>query len=500
MRIVLPVLAVVLLGFSAQGGDVATEGRTKTIAPYVDDQTYLVVHIDVTRVDLDVVAKYLEALGVENLNQAKDMAAAVKTKFLKSGGKDFYVLMNWAHPIEEYLVVMPMAKERGRQFMTAIELMAGSHENVAFFVGDDALLAGPKQRLARLQDFQKKALPDVTKAFAAVGDGAVQVVFLPPAPLTRAMFEMFPELPKEIGGKTSGLNFQWAAARVDAGEALTAKIVVQAPNAKAAEEMGDVLERALSFAEKSAEVKRFLPDFAKMVPLLTPKVQGDRLALTLNDKDLSAVLLPLIAKQREAARRMTSVNNLKQIGLAMHGFHDVYKAFPPASTYDAKGQPLLSWRVYLLPFVEESPLFQEFRLNEPWDSAHNKKLIARMPQVYRSPALKNVEKGKTTYLVPVGPNTIFGGKKGMPIQKITDGTSNTIMVLEADDSRAVFWTQPEDYKIDAKNPLAGLVRPGTGGFNAAFADGSVQCMADTLDAATLRGMYTASGGEILKMR
>jgi prepilin-type processing-associated H-X9-DG protein len=205
--------------------------------------------------------------------------------------------------------------------------------------------------------------------------------------------------------------------------------------------------------------------------------------------------LPLLAKQREAASLASSQNNLKQIGLAMHNYLDVYKTFPAAATYDAQGQPLLSWRVYLLPFIEQDALFRAFRLDEPWDSEHNKKLIAQIPPTYRSPSQKNLPEGKTAYLVPVGPKTIFGGKKGMQIQKITDGTSNTIMIVEADDSRAVYWTQPEDYKIDAKNPKAGLTRPGTRGFNAAFADGSVRVLPDTIDAVTLRALYTANGGE-----
>ncbi len=122
-----------------------------------------------------------------------------------------------------------------------------------------------------------------------------------------------------------------------------------------------------------------------------------------------------------------------------------------------------------------------------------------MPDIYRSPHQLNWREGKTTYLVPVGPKTIFEGKKGMAINKIVDGTSNTIMIVESADNRAVFWTQPEDYKIDDKNPIAGLVRPGATQFNAAFADGSVRALQATINPANLKALFTASGGEVVNV-
>src|SRR5438093_7201056 len=86
------------------------------------------------------------------------------------------------------------------------------------------------------------------------------------------------------------------------------------------------------------------------------------------------------ANEKEA--RQTSVNNLKQLALAMHNYHDTYGHLPPAALKNKKGKPLLSWRVALLPFVEEDKLYKEFRLDEPWDSAHNKKLLAKMPKLF----------------------------------------------------------------------------------------------------------------------
>jgi prepilin-type processing-associated H-X9-DG protein len=494
MRTTLALFAVVLLGLPVRAADAASEGHAKIVAPYVNDQTFLVAHVDVSRVDVDVVGR----LSGDDVEKVKAVATLAKTTILRSGGKDVYVLMSWANPMDEVLIVAPLSADAAGQGLTAL---VGQIPGYQAEIKGNIFLAGTKKAMARLKGFKAQAEPDVAKAFAAVGDGTAQVVFLPPFALKRAFVEMYPQLPQEIGGgNSSALDFQWAAARIDASGALGVKIVAQAPDAKAAEKIGKIAERALDFAVKaSGEVKSDFPDIAKVLPLLTPKVQADRLTLSLNDKDLNTVLLPLIAKQRQAAGSMVSMNNLKQIGLAMHNYLDTHKTFPPAATYGAQGQPLLSWRVYMLPFVEQDALFRQFHLDEPWDSDHNKKLIAQMPAVYRSPAQKNAAEGKTTYLAPVGQKTIFGGKKGMPIQKITDGTSNTIMVLEVDDSRAVFWTQPNDYKIDPDNPKAGLVRPGTRGFNAAFADGSVRTLPDTIDAATLRALFTANGGETINL-
>src|ERR1700676_3675353 len=101
---------------------------------------------------------------------------------------------------------------------------------------------------------------------------------------------------------------------------------------------------------------------------------------------LIALLLPAVQAAREAARRAQCVNNLKQIGLAMHNYHSTYDCFPPAVTADDQGRPLLSWRVLILPYLEEAPLYAQFHLDEPWDSPHNLPLASKMPRVYTCPS------------------------------------------------------------------------------------------------------------------
>src|SRR5438445_3414044 len=100
------------------------------------------------------------------------------------------------------------------------------------------------------------------------------------------------------------------------------------------------------------------------------------------------------------------------MGIAMHQYVDTFKSLPAHASVDKDGKALLSWRVHILPFVEQDALYKEFHLDEPWDSAHNKELIARIPPIYRSPQSR-AGAGKTTYLVPVGKHALFGGKKGL---------------------------------------------------------------------------------------
>ncbi len=206
-----------------------------------------------------------------------------------------------------------------------------------------------------------------------------------------------------------------------------------------------------------------------------------------------ALLLPAVQSARQAARRAQSANNLKQIALAMHNYHDTYKNFPAAYSVGKDGKPLLSWRVHILPFIEQNELYKQFHLDEPWDSEHNKTLIAKMPMVYRSPAVP-LEPGKTTYLTVRGERTIFPGGKPMGMQHITDGTSNTIMTVEANPQRAVIWTRPDDFEPDPQDPMKGLLGVWPGGFLVGMADGSVQFLPQTMDRKALGFLFDRADG------
>jgi hypothetical protein len=278
---------------------------------------------------------------------------------------------------------------------------------------------------------------------------------------------------------------------------MSLRVVVQARDADGARDLNQVIEKGFqAIVAEAGKNKGNLP-IAALKELLTPRLVTDRLLLTLEDRELVDVGGNALAKMRGAASKVQDVNNLKQIALAMHNYLDVHRTFPAAASSDKQGRPLLSWRVHILPYIEQQQLYNQFKLDEPWDSEHNKKLIAQMPPTLRNPASR-AGPGKTTYLVPVGEDTMFPpGLKGIRIQDVTDGTSNTIMIVEADDDHAVVWTKPDDLKVDMKQPRKGLTGGERGGFHAAFGDGSVRFIRATIDPAVLRALFTRSGGEVV---
>jgi hypothetical protein len=210
---------------------------------------------------------------------------------------------------------------------------------------------------------------------------------------------------------------------------------------------------------------------------------------------------PVDGRFRRTAQDMQCANRLKQLGLALHNYHDAYGQFPPIGTFDKPGRPLLSWRVHILPFVEQDNLYKEFHLDEPWDSEHNKKLLARMPAIYQCPNTKRKEAGLTTYLAPVGPSAMCtGDAHGRRISEITDGTSNTVLLVDAADERAVPWTKPEDLRYDPKKPAAGLTGHHPGVIAALFADGSFRWLPETIEPHNLAGLFTINGGEAISLR
>lgn len=207
-------------------------------------------------------------------------------------------------------------------------------------------------------------------------------------------------------------------------------------------------------------------------------------------------LLPPMCPARGAARRAQSMHNLMQIGTAMNSYESANRFLPAAYTTDKSGKPLLSWRVAILPYIEQQGLYQQFKQDEPWDSPHNKRLIEKIPADYRSPS-SNAAPGMTNYLTVRGNNTAFPGAMGLRLAEIQsgDGVSHTIAVVEVSDEKAVPWTKPDDFEPDASDPFKGLVGLHAGGFVAAFCDRSVRFISSSISPEQLKALFSRNGNE-----
>ncbi|RCS41423.1 DUF1559 domain-containing protein [Bremerella cremea] len=217
------------------------------------------------------------------------------------------------------------------------------------------------------------------------------------------------------------------------------------------------------------------------------------------------LLLPAVQQARAAARRVQSTNNMKQIGLAMHNYHDTVQALPAQASTGKDGKKLLSWRVHILPFLEQQELYEQFHLDEPWDSEHNKQLIQFMPDTFKDP-VSTAPEYHTTYLVPLGKNMAFEQPTpetkekwptGVRFRDFSDGISNTALLLNVNDDAAVIWTKPDDLEIDLTKPWNHLDKSMHLELQVLRADGSILALPTEMSGEFLQLLLQRNDGKPL---
>jgi hypothetical protein len=211
---------------------------------------------------------------------------------------------------------------------------------------------------------------------------------------------------------------------------------------------------------------------------------------------LLALLLPAVQVTRKAAQRSQSTNNMRQIAIALHNYHDMFGMFPPAVVTDADGKPLYSGRVALLPFMEQQPLYDQWNKDKAWDSPENLPLSQITLPTFVDPAAGLATPGQTNYLFVTGGRTGLGTGKPQRLQDVVDGTSNTIFLVEV--KNGANWAQPKE--LDAAQ-LANGLPPGNhrGGNLVGMLDGSVRFLSDSTDPGTIQALLTRNGGEVVEL-
>ena len=287
-----------------------------------------------------------------------------------------------------------------------------------------------------------------------------------------------------------------AAQAVDAEKALAALTKLLS------EELAGALPGFETDAAKDADFK----DAVKVLKALVASAKGAKFEVNDTEARLTASLplkdLPLVTayaaavrKAKQAAGAARSANNLKQIGLALHNYADTHNNFPPAAVCDKKGRPQLSWRVLILPYIEQDNLYKQFKLDEPWDGPNNKKLLAKMPRTYALPS-QLPGATDTHYRVFVGNGAGFDWLTGTAIGGFPDGLSNTLLCVTG--PTAVPWTKPDELEFDPeKDPtkLFGLVVDGKA--QVLMADGSVRTLVTLPSKETLKKLIMRNDGQVI---
>jgi beta-lactamase regulating signal transducer with metallopeptidase domain len=241
----------------------------------------------------------------------------------------------------------------------------------------------------------------------------------------------------------------------------------------------------LALRDVTENVQSELPDSA----LLSALNEINAVLADANSQNVSGEQEP-----DELDRRAVS-NSLKTLGIAIQNYHGVHGILPAAASLDTKQKKLLSWRVHILPFVDERELYNQFRLYEAWDSAHNKPLIEKIPRIFAAGSKTLQKSGKTVFLAPIGKNTSIGSPDPVRFQDITDGVANTILVMTVNPEHAVEWTRPADWELDEKNPFEKLTGQQGKGFMVGLCDGSALSFRKPLTLDLLKALLTRSGGD-----
>jgi len=229
-------------------------------------------------------------------------------------------------------------------------------------------------------------------------------------------------------------------------------------------------------------------------------VLGVGFAMQLVIGGLIALLLPAVKKLREAAARSKNMNNMKMIGLAKHSVHDTVNGMMGPNAVDGRTGEVYtnhSWRTGMLPYMEQDSLYRGIDMKQPWDAARNAQFTSVVVPQFRDISDANQATTATPYRVFVGGGAVFN-PDGNPVslKSISDGTSNTILVVQAFDT--VPWAKPQELNYSPTAPLPKLGSPGnSSGFMVLVADGSVRFVGNKVSDATLRKLIEKADGQTI---
>lgn len=326
---------------------------------------------------------------------------------------------------------------------------------------------------------------DIVKGFDDMGSLPFGAMLFPSKDNPLDIGKIFPSLKKangkenEVPGFLNGLKLVTLGIYLDSWRI---QMVIQTEDRELANDLHKGILKAIQsipdLVQAQVEEVGKDPVFKALAAMVkSVSLMDDKVTVVITDFDPYFEIAARINEQNQAkAAAASSMNKVKNIASALLAYHKEKGKFPPAATLSKEGRPLLSWRVQILPYLGHNFLYRQFKQNEPWDSEHNKKLIRRIPPIFRE-TQDDLDKGKTPFQAPVGIATLFtpGGTGTNSIQ-ISNEPSNTIMLVKVPEDKTAIWTKPEDWEIDINLSAKDLLKGFTNAIVFACADGEVKAV------------------------
>ena len=484
---------VALAGSALADGD----SSLAIVNRYVRQHTVAGARVDLDRIKLPALGRRVAELEVlqdaelQQVRQALGFAGAGLGGLVAAGADELWVLVDAEHmnePVTVILTIDPdkVADDAAQTLMESIELLvpAEAYGDMKMEAREDHLLLAFPWAQGEIQASNHK----IADYIAADRTQAATAFLCPSADHLRAARETLGPLPppfQNVDVPTLTRNVKLAAVDLMLAPEIGFEVTCLTDSETAASSVSEALNAASQDLLEHPELMREAPEVASLLGSVKWETDGNRSYYRLTEgglevKELTQALARRMQQARGSAARMQDMNNQKQLMLALHNYYDTHREFP-SNIQDEEGNDILSWRVRLLPYMEQQALYNAIKLDEPWDSEHNQKFHELVIPVLRSPLAPDLAPGKTIYVHPIAEGTIFGPEGAKEFRDVLDGTSNTIVLLSTAPGAAVNWMEPADLSIDFDDPFTDLLFFDENLTNVGFLDGSVQTISRAID-------------------
>lgn len=526
-RMVQMLVAGVVLSAMSCSTSLAQFSFEKSASSKIGPEVVAAGFVDVRNVDVDGAFQQLAKLGVvheEELVGYQEYISQWNQKF-EALRKSSILSLNWVARVDDFSEGCPVfwaelkegadhgkAKSSLRRLLSAMlggrSFSMKSVDRMLVFAAKksqvDWLLSNrPKRRL----DPEIWKIPaNTTASILIFGNQDARRVF-------REIGNHLPAPLNTLDGKEIADSIDWLAIHITANDQKNSlELLIDTTDEVAAKRIQQSAQQLINQVWSSSFQKWFWADSQgapknqeAIQSVFAAKRTGNQIRVSIDSQSddflkTAAIMKQTLNKLRVGSVRQVRLNRLRQLALAMLNYESACKCFPPRYKAGKADKPLLSWRVLILPFLGQNEFYQKFKLDEPWNSEHNLKLVSQMPEVFWDPdpsSTGNNLEGKTIFQVPVGDGFLFNDSQSTQFKDITDGSSNTLLIASVAHKHAVPWTQPADWEVDLKDATAKLRDQGRARVEVIRCDGSAEAISLDKSATFWRRFLMRADGEIL---